>query len=141
MKKSPSLILKLLAIGGLTLIILIALFMVEGVISERQGYRDEAASSIAASYASEQRIVGPLLVQPYRQVIEESSIEDGKPKVTSRTVESTYTTFPRDLTVKGVLRPSLRRHGLYQVPVYEFDGTISGEVGGTPYVGEFKELP
>jgi inner membrane protein len=127
MKKSPSLILKLLAIGGLTLIILIALFMVESVISERQGYRDEAASSIAASYASEQRIVGPLLVQPYRQVIEESSIEDGKPK-TSRTVESTYTTFPRDLTVKGVLRPSLRRHGLYQVPVYEFDGMISGHL-------------
>jgi inner membrane protein len=82
--------------------------------------------SITDSYASEQRIFGPLLVQPYRQVIESEYIDNGKKKTDSRTVESTYTTFPRGLTVTGVLTPSLRRHGLYRVPVYEFDGTVSG---------------
>ncbi len=126
--RSVGLFLKLLVIGGLTLIILIALYLVDGVISDRQGYRDEAAKSIADSYASEQRIVGPLLVQPYRQVVEEESIDNGKKKVDKRTVESTYTIFPRELTVKGEMKPSLRRHGLYKVPVYEFDGTISGHI-------------
>jgi inner membrane protein len=59
-------------------------------------------------------------------VTQEESVDNGKKKVESHTVESTYTTFPRELTVRGELRPSLRRHGLYRVPVYEFGGTISG---------------
>jgi hypothetical protein len=46
---------------------LISLYLVDNVISDRQSYRDEAVSSISQSYATEQRIVGPLLVQPYRQ--------------------------------------------------------------------------
>lgn len=126
MKKSLSLLLKLLVIGGLALVILIALYMVSSVISDRQTYRDQAVESITASYASEQRIFGPLLVQPYRQVTERESTDNGKKKIDSVTVESTYTTFPRVLTVSGVLKPSMRRHGLYRVPVYEFDGTVSG---------------
>ena len=126
MKKSLSLLFKLLIIGGLAVVILIALYMVDSVISDRQEYRDEAVKSITASYASEQRIFGPLLVQPYRQTIETDYIENGKKKTDTRTVELTYTVFPRGLTVTGKLNPSLRRHGLYRVPVYEFDGTVSG---------------
>jgi len=125
-KKTLSLFLKLLIIGGLALVILIALFMISSVITDRQSYRDAAVKSITDSYASEQRIFGPLLVQPYRQTIVTDYIENGKKKTDTRTVESTYTVFPRSLTVTGVLNPSLRRHGLYRVPVYEFDGSVSG---------------
>jgi inner membrane protein len=125
-KKSLSLLLKLLVIGGLALVILIALYMVDGVITDRQSSRDEAVTSITSSYASGQKIFGPVLVQPYRQVTEVESTDNGKKKIDSVTVESTYTTFPQGLTVKGVLQPSMRRHGLYRVPVYEFDGTMSG---------------
>ena len=126
MKKSLSLLLKLLVIGGLALVILIALFLVDGVITDRQSSRDDAVASITASYASRQKIFGPLLVQPYRQVTEKVTMDNGKTKTEPVTVESTYTTFPQGLTVKGVLQPSMRRHGLYRVPVYEFDGTMSG---------------
>jgi len=122
------LILKLVAIGALSLVILIALFLVEGLIRERQDYRKQATEAIASSYASEQKIVGPVLVQPYRQVISEETVENGKKQVVQRTVESTYTMFPAELYVKGEMKPSLRRHGLYQVPVYEFDGKLSGHV-------------
>jgi len=68
------LILKLVAIGALSLVILIALFLVDGLITDRQNYRKQATESIASSYASEQRIVGPVLVQPYRQVIAEERV-------------------------------------------------------------------
>ena len=67
------LILKLVAVGALSFVILIALFLVDALIRDRQNYRKEATDAIASSYASEQRIVGPLLVQPYRQVISEVS--------------------------------------------------------------------
>lgn len=122
------LILKLVAIGALSLVILIALFLVEGLITDRQNYRKQATDEIATSYASEQRIVGPVLVQPYRQVIQEETIQDGQKRLIPRTIESTYTVFPTELKVKGEMKPSLRRHGLYQVPVYEFDGTMGGHV-------------
>ena len=105
MKKTLSLFLKLLIIGGLALVILIALFMISSVITDRQSYRDAAVKSITDSYASEQRIFGPLLVQPYRQTIVTDYIENGKKKTDTRTVESTYTVFPRSLTVTGVLNP------------------------------------
>jgi inner membrane protein len=122
------LFLKLIAIGALSLVILIALFLVEGLITDRESYRKQATEEIASSYASEQRILGPVLVQPYRQVISEEVEENGKKKLTQRTVESTYTVFPAELNVKGELKPSIKRHGLYKVPVYEFDGTMAGHV-------------
>jgi len=122
------LILKLVAIGALSLVILIALFLVDGLITDRQNYRKQATESIASSYASEQRIVGPVLVQPYRQVIAEQTEQNGTRRIVQRTIESTYTTFPAELAVKGEMKPSLRRHGLYEVPVYEFDGTMAGHL-------------
>ena len=60
---SARLVLKAFAIGGLTLVILIALFMISDTIDSRQKYRDEASKSIAESYASSQTIAGPILVQ------------------------------------------------------------------------------
>jgi inner membrane protein len=122
------LILKLIAIGGLSLVILIALFLVDGLITDRENYRKEATVAIASGYASEQRVLGPVLVQPYRQLISEERVENGKKQVSQRTVESTYTVFPTELNVKGEMKPSVRRHGLYRVPVYEFDGAMSGHV-------------
>src|SRR5689334_13780586 len=118
------LFLKLVAIGALSLVILIALFLVEGLITDRQNYRKQATDAIAASYAGQQRIVGPVLVQPYRQLVTEETVEDGQKHVVVRTIESNYTVSPTELNVRGEMKPSLRRHGLYQVPVYEFDGTM-----------------
>ena len=117
--KKAMLFLKLFLIGGLALVILIALLLVESVISSRQEYRDEALKSISTSYASEQRILGPLLVQPYRLTTTQQSTDDkGVKKTEMHVEEGVYTVFPHQLIVKGELKPSIRRHGLYRVPVY-----------------------
>ena len=127
MRKAASLFLKLFIIGVLAVVILISLYLVDNVISDRQSYRDQAVASISQSYATEQRILGPLLVQPYKQsTAVETTTDKGVKKVEIHTVESTYTIFPDQLSVKGAMKPSLRRHGLYRVPVYEFQGTLSG---------------
>ena len=139
--KKAMLFLKLFLIGGLALVILIALFLVESVISSRQEYRDEALKSISASYASEQRILGPFLVQPYRVTTPQESIDaKGVKKTEMHVEEGTYTIFPKQLVVKGELKPSIRRHGLYRVPVYEFDGTLSGhfDVPPSPIKGDVQ---
>ncbi|MDQ2925157.1 MAG: cell envelope integrity protein CreD [Acidobacteriota bacterium] len=127
MGKAALLFLKLVVIGGLAVVILIALYLVDNVISDRQSYRDQAVKSISESYASEQRILGPMLVQPYRQRTPVETLNDkGVKHIEIRTTDSTYTIFPAALNVKGTLKPSIRRHGLYRVPVYEFQGMLSG---------------
>jgi inner membrane protein len=90
--------LKLLVIGVVTGVILIALAMVNGTITDRQKYRDEAVKSIEASYAGPQTVIGPVLVRPYRQTT--VTMEDGE-KGVKRRVEHvaalTSTSFPHVL--------------------------------------------
>ena len=132
-RKPRSILPKILIIAGLAILILVALFLVDNVISDRQAYRDQAVASIAASYASEQRLVGPTLVQPYRITTQETTVD---PKGVSHTETSvndrTYTVFPQHLNVTGALVPSVRRHGLYRVTVYEFQGKLSGHFNVPP---------
>jgi len=128
-----SLFAKLIIVGGLSLLIVVALFYVDSIITERQGFRNQAVESISASYASSQRILGPMLVQPYRLTERVESIDAKGAKTVSTTVTDNISTFfPRELQVKGDLKPSVRRHGLYPVTVYEFAGTISGHFDVPP---------
>jgi len=121
--------LKLFVIGGVTGVILIALVMVNGTISDRQKYRDDAVKSIEESYSGPQTVIGPVLVRPYTQTT--VTVEDGE-KGTKKRVEHvaalTATSFPHALDVRGKLTPTERRHGLYKVTVYEFAGHLKGSM-------------
>jgi len=120
---SRGLLLKILIISLLSGLILIALAMISSTISDRQEYRDAAVKSISDSYASSQRLVGPVLVQPYTrtQIVQIT----GKPAETSVEYE-VYSIFPTELQVHGEIVSSERHHGLYKVPVYEFRGKVEG---------------
>jgi inner membrane protein len=130
---NPKLALKLLVIGVVTGVILIALAMVNGTITDRQKYRDDAVKSIEASYAGPQTVIGPVLVRPYTQTT--VTMEDGEKGVKKRVehvAALTATSFPHVLDVRGKLTPTERRHGLYTVTVYEFAGHLKGSVEIVP---------
>jgi inner membrane protein len=124
-----TLALKMVVIGVVTGVILIALAMVNGTINDRQKYRDDAVKSIEASYAGPQTVIGPVLVRPYTQTT--VTMDDGE-KGTKKRVEHvtamTATSFPHMLDVRGNLTPTERRHGLYKVTVYEFAGHLNGSM-------------
>lgn len=124
---STRLIGKIFAIGMMTVVILIALFSVNSVISSRQEYRNEAAKSIAESYAGAQTLLGPVLVRPYTQTVDVVEMDSkGVKKTVPRTSEANAVIFPQEFTMTGVMVPSERRHGLYKVPVYEMQGHLTG---------------
>jgi inner membrane protein len=130
---NPKLALKLLVIGVVTGVILIALAMVNGTITDRQKYRDDAVKRIEASYAGPQTVIGPVLVRPYTQTT--VTMEDGEKGVKKRVehvAALTATSFPHVLDVRGKLTPTERRHGLYTVTVYEFAGHLKGSVEIVP---------
>jgi inner membrane protein len=122
-----NLMLKLLAVAGLTVVIQIALWMVSSTITDRQQYRDEAVRSIEASYAGPQTLIGPVLVRPYTQTTETQEPDaKGKMQTVKHVAELTATTFPHVLEVRGKMTPTERQHGLYKVTVYEFGGHLTG---------------
>jgi inner membrane protein len=126
---STRLFLKAFTIGGLTLVILIALFMINATIEGRRKYRDEASKSIADSYASSQTIAGPILIRPFTVTTHTAQVNDkGVKQIVDHTRTGTAWSFPHELNVTGELVPSERRHGLYKVPVYEFDSHLAGTV-------------
>ncbi len=121
-----TLVLKALVVAGVMAVVLGALGMVGGIVSERESYRDQAVQSIAESYAGPQTLIGPVLVQPYTQVV--STTEqgtDGKTRVTTATHEASEITFPAKLKVVGKIAPSERRHGLYRAAVYVMDTNVA----------------
>jgi inner membrane protein len=74
-------------------------------------------------------LIGPVLVRPYTQTTETTEVsENGAKKTIARKLELTARTFPQVLDVQGALRPSERRHGLYTVQVYEFQGELKGSL-------------
>lgn len=119
------LLIKVLIISLLSGVIVIALAMVSSTISEREGYRNAAVQSIADSYAGPQRLVGPILIQPYTRTV--TIHEAGKPDHTEVDRDA-YSVFPTALQVKGEIVSSERHHGLYRVPVYELHSHLEATI-------------
>ncbi|WP_447937436.1 cell envelope integrity protein CreD [Thermomonas fusca] len=107
----------------LTLAILIPLQLIRGTIHERQVYREQAVRDIGASFGARQTIAGPVLVVPYEErVIEVTSDENGNERRSLRRRSGQWTFFPASLSVDGELKPDVRRRGLHEVRVYQWDG-------------------
>lgn len=62
-----TLLIRFIAIFGLTLALLIPLEMIRAVVSERKGLQAQVERTIAASSSGAQRLAGPLLVVPYTE--------------------------------------------------------------------------
>lgn len=107
----------------LTLAILIPLQLIRGTIHERQLYREQAVRDIGASFGARQTLAGPVLVVPYEErVVEVTSDENGNERRVLRRRSGQWTFFPDTLSIDGELKPDVRRRGLHEVRVYQWDG-------------------
>ncbi|WP_132999352.1 cell envelope integrity protein CreD [Luteimonas arsenica] len=116
---------KILMVAAMTIAILVPLSMVRGVIQERQERRAEAVANIAASYGGRQVVAGPVLVVPYSEEVREQSADAaGIMRTTVRRRTRHWTFFPETLVVDGALAPDVRKRGLHEVRVYQWQGTV-----------------
>lgn len=116
---------KILMVAAMTIAILVPLSMVRGVIQERQARRAEAVADIAATYGSRQVLAGPVLVVPYSEEVREQTADAaGVLHTTVRRQTRHWTFFPETLRVDGALAPEVRRRGLHEVRVYQWQGTL-----------------
>ena len=133
---STTLLVKFVVIGLVSVVIFAALGWVSWVISDRESYRQAAIESISESYASGQRLVAPVLVEPYTQSV--STVESGK--VIEKEVPGRYFVFPTGMQMRGTMVPSERYHGLYKVSVYELQARVSStfDVPASPIPGTVR---
>jgi inner membrane protein len=106
-----SVFLKVIFVGIITVILLIPLFLIRSLISERQLRRDEAVIEVGGKWGGFQTIAGPYITIPYHVYW----IDSNKVQQTGR--EYAYF-LPDDLIITAEITPEIRSRGIFDVVVY-----------------------
>ncbi|MGL4668380.1 MAG: inner membrane CreD family protein, partial [Saezia sp.] len=118
---------KIIAITILAIFLFIAAIMIKSTVHERQEYQREVVESIAASVSGSQRILGPVLVVPYKVSV---NVRDPETKELSRMIqERSYYMLPQDLSVTGDVTVTPRKLGIYQTQLYSGKFNLNGSFG------------
>ncbi len=110
---------KAIAVGILTLLLLIPLAMIQSLIRERQNTKLDAVQDINSKWGGEQTIAGPCFVIPYEEVL----LEDKKEVA----VKKNLLVLPEMLDTKITTHVEKRKRGIYDASVYGSDVVISGQ--------------
>lgn len=123
------LLVELGAIAVLMLLLLVPLLMIDGLVGERQAYRDGVLHDIARGSAYEQHLSGPLLVVPYvRSVLEWQHDEKTDTHTQVRREKRGRLYFlPERFVVDGALTTELRHRGIYEARLYRAENRIQGD--------------
>lgn len=116
---------KLAAVVGLTLLILVPLAMVRGLIDERKGYRTQAVADVVRSYAGAQALAGPVLTVPFSEEIDVEEVDRaGITRTVRQRRAGQWTFFPVQLDVSGTLVPTTRRRGIHEVRLFAWQADV-----------------
>ena len=94
--------------------LMVPLGLVSCVVSEREGFRNEAIRGISQSWGGAQRITGPMLVIPFVRVIEDME-----------TIQHIHV-MPRELDMRIDSDYEMRERAIYSTPVFNLQLTASG---------------
>jgi inner membrane protein len=115
---------KSLALAGVLIALTVALQSVSGVVAEREGRLREAEASVAASLASAQTLLGPVIERDCSESWE-TTVGEGKDKktVTERR-DFTLSATPASLDMKGDVAIEPRYRGIFKVNGYVLKARI-----------------
>jgi inner membrane protein len=118
MNLRTSVLARLITMGVLLMGLLVPLSMIESVVSDRAMRRQTVTEEIGAAWGGPQRISGPVLVVPYRYVVNEPGRQ--------REVFGRASFLPESFDAEGVLEPETRRRTLFTATVYRAHVKITG---------------
>jgi inner membrane protein len=125
---------KLGTIAVLILLLLIPLFMIGGLIDERQSLRDDVLRDIARSSSFEQQISGPMVVVPYRKYERRWIEKDGQSVQETYTLNGNLYFLPETMDADIGVETELRARGIYQARLFHAKGSIRA-VSSCPSAG------
>jgi inner membrane protein len=114
-------------IGFLIIVLLIPTFMINGIISERQGRKDAAIIEVSSKWGNRQTFVGPVLKVPYYEILKTENINAAGKKEIIQEKNLRFAYFlPEKLKINGVASPESRFRGIYEIVVYSSKIACSG---------------
>ncbi|PJK11260.1 cell envelope integrity protein CreD [Lysobacteraceae bacterium NML120232] len=118
--------LKAFVVMAMSIAILVPLMMIFGVIQGRKSYREEAVRDIASHVGGAQQLQAPVLVVPYTRTLAKDSLDgkDGNRQSIQRETGYWYF-YPETFKAEGILNPSVRKRGLHEVRVYDWQGELT----------------
>lgn len=118
---------RMFIVGFLTLILLIPLFMVQGLIRERSERQKSVVGEINEKWGGPVTIYGPILKLPYKN-FSEKHITNSKNEVTTESIEEIRYLyfFPKQLNIKSHINPKMKKRGIYRTAVYKSQTSITG---------------
>lgn len=124
-----NLMIKLGVVLLLVILLLIPLLLIDGVVAERQGLRNEVLQDIARSSSHAQRLTGPLLVVPYRKTQREWRTHEktGTRYIEERETRGRLYFLPERFALDGQLTTELRSRGIYEARLYHASSHITGQ--------------
>jgi inner membrane protein len=121
-----SFIFKVAGIFFLTLLMSWAVSYVNSLIYERQARQVEVKREIATSSASEQTIIGPVLIVPYTEEYPNTIGTDKDKKTEILREEHIAYVLPENLELNGSFTNEFKKLGIYKALMYQLGGTVKG---------------
>ncbi|SHH59913.1 cell envelope integrity protein CreD [Massilia sp. CF038] len=125
-----TLLFKILIILGITVLIAVALGMIQSTINDRAQFRDDAVKSVSSESVREQTITGPILVVPYVDEYVElipAKSKNEPAETVRRSVTRKHLVFPNQLDINGKIDTYRRYRGIHQVLMYGGVHAIKGD--------------
>lgn len=120
---------KLLAIAGISFLILIALNLIESQINARSNLQESVLRNIAESAAGQQLLVGPMLLLRYQTEVDGPYVDkEGQSSTRRRVVDQEQLVAPSQLSIRGSGQVETRSRGIYRGQIYHLGLSITGEV-------------
>lgn len=119
---------KLGVIAALTLLLILPLILIDGLISERQEYRDSVLENIAESSSYAQQIMGPIIVVPYSRTVKVMERDEETRQLYEKTVvhrENLYF-LPESFHFDGDMTTEMRYRGIYGARLYTAVSSAKG---------------
>ncbi|MHA1537441.1 MAG: cell envelope integrity protein CreD [Alphaproteobacteria bacterium] len=113
----------------LIILLLVPLALIDGLVKERKARRNVAVASIARTWGSPQRIVGPVLVIPYRYTVPPKAFVNAKGETRMTRAErriGSIHVLPESVRMDAALEPSVRYRGIYEAILYTTALKIKG---------------
>jgi len=118
-----SVFLRVVLIGFVILLLQIPISMIDSQITARQETKREAVSDITSKWGRKQTVIAPRLIVPFTEI---KQWRDDKNKTHTSRIKHFATFLPENLTIQARTSNEVRKRGLFEVPVYQSNISISG---------------